>query len=116
MDYHSHDGLLRANLFFPMWLNRLVWPLPAIAVFLLLASLPVLPRAAGAALAIYAVSLAPYVLVSYYDRYAAPLLGMKMLIVLYALTPASRRLFYRLADKSAALCIHTRRCAVPLSN
>lgn len=44
-----------------------------------------MPAPIAAAVAIYALVLLPYVLVSYYDRYAAPLVGMKMLIVAHAL-------------------------------
>lgn len=38
-----------------------------------------------AAIWIYAGVLLPYILVSYYERYAAPLIGIKMLLVLYAI-------------------------------
>jgi hypothetical protein len=36
-----------------------------------------------AAIAIWFLVLLPYVLISYYDRYAIPVVGMKMLLVLY---------------------------------
>jgi hypothetical protein len=37
----------------------------------------------AAAALIYGVFLLPYILISYYERYALPLVGIKMLLVIY---------------------------------
>ncbi len=41
---------------------------------------------------IYGAYLLPYVLISYYDRYAMPLLGMKMVLVVYGVDAVIDRL------------------------
>lgn len=69
----------------PMLFKRIVHPLPFLAALALL----VLPsetssrRPIQITFAIYALTLAPYIIVSYYDRYAAPLFTIKCLLVLY---------------------------------
>lgn len=74
----------------PIWLQRIIFPLPVAAALFLLAARRRLSRQAAAAIAITALAPLPYALVSYYDRYAMPLIGMKMLIVLYAWHALSR--------------------------
>ncbi len=49
-------------------------------------------RPLTAAIGIYFLSLLPYVLVSYYARYAAPLLSMRLLIVIYGIDTVFRRI------------------------
>jgi hypothetical protein len=44
-----------------------------------------LDRQVLASVWIYGVFLLPYVLVAYYERYAAPLMGVKMLLVVYGI-------------------------------
>ena len=44
-------------------------------------------------IALFGLLLMPYVLVSYYDRYAAPLVGLKMLLVLYGWDALKTALF-----------------------
>jgi len=68
----------------PIFWKRLVFPLPAISVFILLA-LRRMPfeTELWSAIAIWFFTLLPYILISYYDRYATSLVGMKMLIVIY---------------------------------
>jgi hypothetical protein len=68
------------------WLSRAVHPLPFVA-FLILAFSTLhqpLERALWIVMAIYVSYLLPYVVISYYDRYGLPLLGVKVLLVLGA--------------------------------
>ncbi|HEY1376223.1 MAG TPA: DUF1583 domain-containing protein, partial [Gemmataceae bacterium] len=67
------------------WLGRLVHPLPFLAAVLLVVTArrrPLHP-AQWAVLGVYALYLLPYALVSYYERYGAPLLGVKVLLVVW---------------------------------
>jgi hypothetical protein len=80
--YQSHD--MDQHLIWPTRFKSLVFPLPFAAVLISLASGKWKQRGAASVVAIYTCVLLPYVLVSYYDRYAAPLVGMKMLAVIYA--------------------------------
>jgi hypothetical protein len=70
-----------------LWLSRLSHPLPFLAVLGLIgmAFVKQLHWAQWAAIGIYLVYLSPYVAVSYYDRYAAPLLAVKVLLVLWVI-------------------------------
>ncbi|TWT79752.1 hypothetical protein CA13_11590 [Planctomycetes bacterium CA13] len=74
--------------------RSIVFVFPFLAMFvILLRTDRTLAKQESAAIWIYAAVLVPYVLISYYDRYAAPLIGIKMLMVLYATAslPVSRR-------------------------
>jgi hypothetical protein len=81
-----------------LWTGRLTHPLPFLAALFLLVSAARRPLhpAQWAVLGVYLAYLTPYVLTSYYDRYAFPLLGVKALLVLWAVDqlpwwrPASR--------------------------
>lgn len=68
----------------PIFWKRIVFPLPAISVFVILAMrrMPFEPKL-WSAIAIWFFTLLPYILISYYDRYATPMIGMKMLIVIF---------------------------------
>ncbi len=68
----------------PIFWKRIVFPLPAISVFVILA-MRRMPFEAElwSAIAIWFFTLLPYILISYYDRYSTPLVGMKMLIVIF---------------------------------
>ncbi len=68
----------------PMAYKRCVFPLPFVAVFCILsfARRPI-DRPIAMALGIYFFYLAPYFAISYYDRYAAPLFLIKLLLMLY---------------------------------
>ncbi len=68
----------------PVFFSRCVHPLPLVAIFVVLAlgAIPI-ERNIFIAIAFLGLLLLPYVLVSYYDRYAAMLVGLKMLLVLY---------------------------------
>jgi hypothetical protein len=66
--------------------ERWLFPLPLVSILvILLIRKPPLEPLCAAVISMYALYLAPYILVSYYDRYAMPLLGVKALLVLYAL-------------------------------
>jgi hypothetical protein len=81
-----------------LWLSRLAHPLPFLALLALVATSARRPlqRAQWVAIGVYLLYLLPYVVVSYYERYAVPLLGVKVLLVVWAselalsLAPASR--------------------------
>jgi hypothetical protein len=82
-----------------LWLSRSTYPLPFLAVLVLAASAARggLPWGQWAALAVYGLYLLPYVGVSYYERYGLPLLGVKVLLVVWgadrllSLLPATAR-------------------------
>jgi hypothetical protein len=66
--------------------RRLTHPLPFVALLVLLftaARQPLLP-AQWTVIAVYGLYLLPYISVSYYERYAVPLLVCKVLLVLWA--------------------------------
>jgi hypothetical protein len=67
-------------------LKRLTHPLPLLAfVFLLFTSIwKPLTWPQQTVLGLYAVYLLPYIVISYYERYAQPLLGIKVLLVVWA--------------------------------
>lgn len=70
-----------------LWISRLTHPLPFLALVVLLFTGMRDPLRASQwiAIGIYCVYLLPYIGASYYDRYAAPLLGVKVLLVLWAI-------------------------------
>jgi hypothetical protein len=69
-----------------LWLNRLTHPLPFLGLLVLLFSAASRPlhRTQWLVIGLYVFHLLPYVLVSYYDRYAGPLLAAKALLVIWA--------------------------------
>jgi hypothetical protein len=69
-----------------LWLSRALYPLPFLALLLLAGTAPWRPleRAQWSAIAVYALYLLPYVAASYYERYGLPLLGVKVLLVVWA--------------------------------
>jgi uncharacterized membrane protein YhaH (DUF805 family) len=79
--YMPHDP----EPYWATWIKRVVFPILLLATLILIASRRRLDRQATAAIAITALALVPYILVSYYERYAMPLVGMKMIIVLHAI-------------------------------
>lgn len=68
-------------------LSRLTYPAPFVALIILLTAGIVgrLQPAQWIVMGIYAAYLAPYVAVSYYDRYAMPLLAVKALLAIWAI-------------------------------
>jgi hypothetical protein len=72
------------------WISRIEHPLPFVGLLVLLfaaARGPIL-AAQGIIMGVYAVYLMPYVVVSYYERYAAPLIGVKVLLVIWGVNRA----------------------------
>jgi hypothetical protein len=69
------------------WWKRVTFPLPFLSALLLVVTAIRRPLHAGqwTVLGVYALYLLPYVGVSYYERYAFPLVGVKVLLVLWGL-------------------------------
>jgi hypothetical protein len=70
-----------------LWCSRLTHPLPFLALaVLILSALSGAPlrRAEWVVIGVYWLYLLPYVVVSYYERYAFPLVGVKVLLVIFA--------------------------------
>ncbi len=67
-------------------LRRLTHPVPFVALVLLIFSSfwKPLQRAQWIVIGVYALYLLPYIVISYYERYAFPLLGIKVLFVFWA--------------------------------
>jgi hypothetical protein len=70
-----------------LWLGRLTHPLPFLALLILLitAGRKPLHGTQWLAVGLYVFHLFPYVLVSYYERYAGPLLAVKTLLVIWGI-------------------------------
>ncbi|MFO0881487.1 MAG: DUF1559 domain-containing protein [Gemmataceae bacterium] len=68
------------------WLTVATHPLPLLSLVFLLASARWVPlsRAQVGTMATYVLYLSPYIVVSYYDRYATPLLVVKVILVYWA--------------------------------
>jgi hypothetical protein len=68
-----------------LWLGRLTHPGPFLALLLLVVTAVRGPlhRAQWTVIAVYVCYLLPYVAVSYYERYAMPLVGAKALLVIW---------------------------------
>jgi hypothetical protein len=68
------------------WVSRLVHPLPFLAVLMLLVTARWRPLhwTQWSVIGVYLLYLLPYIVVSYFERYAIPLLGIKVLLVLWA--------------------------------
>ncbi len=84
MPFDAREGY-RQPVFF--WITRIVFPLPFLAVLFLLLTAPWKPLTSAhwTGIGIYFTYLMPYVVVSYYDRYKAPLLAIEVVLVLWAL-------------------------------
>jgi hypothetical protein len=70
-----------------VWTNRVLHPLPFLGL-LILAATAVWQRlhpAQWVVMGVYVFYLSPYIAISYYERYAVPLLCVKVLLVLWAL-------------------------------
>jgi hypothetical protein len=68
-----------------LWLGRLTHPLPFLALLFLVVTAVREPlhRVQWIVIGVYACYLLPYVAVSYYERYAMPLVGVKALLVIW---------------------------------
>jgi hypothetical protein len=69
-----------------LWISRLTHPLPFLACLLLVYSAcwRRLHPAQWLVISVYSLYLLPYIAASYYDRYGIPLLGAKVLLVVWA--------------------------------
>jgi hypothetical protein len=87
VDYRSFNEDLEPDVPGVIAYSRIVHPLPALAIVVLLAGSPWrrLDRVQLGVIAAYLICLLPYAIISYYDRYAYPLLGLKVLLVIWAL-------------------------------
>ena len=81
--FHRGEGMR----WWELWICRLTHPLPFLAFLFLLYSSFWKPLHAlqWTIIAVYVLYLGPYIGASYYDRYAIPILAMKVLFVLWAL-------------------------------
>jgi hypothetical protein len=81
--FHRDESTTRLWAF---WISRLTHPLPFLAVVVLVVSASRRPLhpAQWVVMGIYFLYLVPYVVASYYERYTLPLLGVKVLLVLWA--------------------------------
>lgn len=84
--YYTPLEPLEEELVWPMRYARLLFPLPFLSLVLIicLRQFPLKPGLVSA-ICIYVFALSPYVAVSYYSRYAAPLVVSKILLALYGL-------------------------------
>ena len=84
--YESMDRQEKVRRPWVFWWSRTIHPLPFLAFLGLVLSAvwKRLPWAQWAVMGVYVIYLFPYIGVSYYDRYATPLLGVKVLLVVWA--------------------------------
>jgi hypothetical protein len=70
-----------------VWIYRVIYPLPfaAFVCLMVVGLLKQLDPIQSRVLLIYGVYLSPYVAISYYDRYGMPLVGVKVLLVVWAI-------------------------------
>lgn len=83
--YQSFDLGFERRHSWVMWLNRVVHPLPLLAVLVLAYSAfwrPLHP-AMWAVIGIFLLYQIPYVIISYYERYAVPALGVKAILTFW---------------------------------
>ena len=75
-----------------LWLKYTAFAVPYVCLLTVmsLGKAP-LEKELVAAMWIYGAYLLPYILISYYDRYAMPLLGIKMLLVVYGFDAVTRQ-------------------------
>jgi hypothetical protein len=79
-----------------LWLDRLIHAVPFLALLVLLfVRREPLHWAQGTVVGIYCLYLLPYIGSSYYERYAIPLLGIKVLLVLWACDRLQSLSFWR---------------------
>jgi hypothetical protein len=85
------------------WVSRLLHPLPFLSLLVLLfTSLRnPLERFQWIVIAVYLLYLLPYIGASYYDRYSLPLIGVKVLLVLWAADRVCRRSFSMFGESLA---------------
>lgn len=67
----------------PTRFKRLIFPIPLLSILVVVCFRSRFEPALTAAVCIYIFGLLPYTVISYYERYAAPLVLAKMIVVLY---------------------------------
>lgn len=84
--YYAAYSPMDERLTWPMRFKRLIFVFPFVSILavLVIQRGRLKPGFIVAAI-LYTLALLPYVLISYYDRYAAPLAGIKMILVLYGI-------------------------------
>ena len=77
-----------------LWLSEVVYPLPFLAMAILLITSPWRPLSAvqWVVIGTYLIYLLPYVIVSYYERYKYPLIAVAVALVLWGLV---RLIYFR---------------------
>jgi hypothetical protein len=85
--WHEPFNAQEARYSWVLRLTRVIHPLPFLASLLLIfwGVARDLPWACWAGVGVYLLCLLPYVAISYYDRYSMPLVGVKALLVLWAI-------------------------------
>lgn len=82
--YHTFYPMDEYNYPWPLRYKRLYFALPFVSLMIILAMRrSPFPKELLAAILIYVLFLGPYILISYYDRYAAPLFAVKVILVVY---------------------------------
>lgn len=84
--YEPMDPAWEARHPWSLWYSRLTHPLPFLGLLLLVLATAWQPlhRFQWVGIGVYLFYLLPYIAISYYERYAVPLLGVKVLLVLWA--------------------------------
>ena len=83
--YVPLDRVGEASRPWSLWLKRLTHPLPFLSLLVLVfARWQRVSPVQWITIGVYIAYLLPYVVVSYYERYAVPLLGVKALLVTWA--------------------------------
>ncbi len=109
--YEPMDPAREARHPWSLWYSRLTHPLPFLGLLVLVVTgvLQPLGRPQWVAIGVYLLYLLPYAAISYYERYALPLLGAKVLLVLFA----ADRLLSFIPWKRKASLPQTRKPAAP---
>ena len=86
--YKPYDPRREAKHPWSLWLSRLTHPLPFLGLLVLVGTTVWRPlhRIQWTGIGVYLLYLLPYMGASYYEHYAMPLLGVKVLLVLWAST------------------------------
>ena len=103
--YTPYDRAKEARHPWRLLLSRLIYPLPFLGLLVLIVTGIWRPLSwpQWAVLAVYLLYLLPYIGISYYDRYAMPLLGVKALLVFWAADRLLALLFRGRADDESEL-------------
>ncbi len=98
--YHAYAASYEGWVW-PMRFKRLVFVLPFLSAAIgpMLISRSIVATQFLTAIQVYGLVLMPYILVSYDDRYAVPLLPIKSLLVLYALEALLSPLKYQISNE-----------------